>query len=76
MLTMHISTVEMKATGKKITSEHFNTAGRNVGAGLTAAVIVSQWTWAATLLQSSNVGWNWRSISLRYLRRHESTGAE
>ena len=47
----------MKKTGTKNTSEHFNTAGRNVGAGLTAAVIVSQWTWAATLLQSSNVGW-------------------
>ena len=25
--------------------------------GLTASVIVSQWTWAATLLQSSNVAW-------------------
>ena len=28
-------------------------------AGLTAAVIVSQWTWAATLLQSSNVSWKY-----------------
>lgn len=36
-------------------SEYFNTAGRSVRTGLTAAVIVSQWTWAATLLQSSNV---------------------
>jgi Na+/proline symporter len=27
--------------------------------GLTAAVIVSQWTWAATLLQSSNVAWQY-----------------
>lgn len=25
--------------------------------GLTASVIISQWTWAATLLQSSNVAW-------------------
>ena len=41
-----------------MTSEHFNTAGRDVKTGLTAAVIVSQWTWAATLLQSSNVAWN------------------
>mmetsp|Transcript_24041 Transcript_24041/g.54586 ORF Transcript_24041/g.54586 Transcript_24041/m.54586 type:complete len:721 (-) Transcript_24041:145-2307(-) len=41
-----------------ITSEHFNTAGRMVKTGLTASVIVSQWTWAATLLQSSNVAWN------------------
>lgn len=40
-----------------ITSEHFNTAGRMIKTGLTASVIVSQWTWAATLLQSSNVAW-------------------
>jgi SSS family transporter len=39
-------------------SEHFNTAGRNVKTGLTASVIVSQWTWAATLLQSSNKAWS------------------
>merc|ERR1719361_2310829 len=30
-----------------------------VKTGLTASVIVSQWTWAATLLQSSNVAWNY-----------------
>jgi SSS family transporter len=41
------------------TSEFFNTAGRTVKTGLTASVIVSQWTWAATLLQSSNVAWNY-----------------
>ena len=35
-----------------ITSEHFNTAGRSIKTGLTASVIVSQWTWAATLLVS------------------------
>lgn len=33
----------------------FNTAGRETRKGLTASVLVSQWTWAATLLQSSNV---------------------
>jgi len=43
----------------EITSEHFNTAGRMVKTGLTASVIVSQWTWAATLLQSSNVAWQY-----------------
>jgi len=42
-----------------VNSEFFNTAGRSVKTGLTAAVIVSQWTWAATLLQSSNVAWNY-----------------
>ena len=40
-------------------SEVFNTAGRSVATGLTASVIVSQWTWAATLLQSSNVAYNY-----------------
>jgi SSS family transporter len=50
-----------KHFGKKgeITSEHFNTAGRMIKTGLTASVIVSQWTWAATLLQSSNVAWQY-----------------
>jgi len=45
--------------GTEQTSEYFNTAGRDVKTGLTASVIVSQWTWAATLLQSSNVAWNY-----------------
>jgi len=43
--------------GSDYTSEHFSTAGRLVKTGLTASVIVGQWTWAATLLQSSNVAW-------------------
>lgn len=43
----------------EMTSEKFNTAGRSVKTGLTASVIVSQWTWAATLLQSSNVAWQY-----------------
>jgi SSS family transporter len=47
------------ANGTQHTSEFFNTAGRSVKTGLTASVIVSQWTWAATLLQSSNVAWNY-----------------
>ena len=45
--------------GTNISSEFFNTAGRNVKTGLTASVIVSQWTWAATLLQSSNVAYQY-----------------
>ena len=36
-----------------------STAGRMVKTGLTASVIISQWTWAATLLQSSNVAWQY-----------------
>jgi urea-proton symporter len=36
-------------------SEYFNTAGRETLTGLMASVLVTQWTWAATLLQSSTV---------------------
>lgn len=42
---------------RTMNSEYFNTAGRSVRTGLTASVIVSQWTWAATLLQSSTVAY-------------------
>ena len=36
-----------------------NTAGRTIKTGLTAAAIVSAWTWAATLLQSSTVAYQY-----------------
>jgi Na+/proline symporter len=55
--TVFLTFLERKFSGSATTSEHFNTAGRDIKTGLTAAVIVSQWTWAATLLQSSNVAW-------------------
>ena len=51
--------LDTKYGGTKMTSEQFNTAGRSVKTGLSASVIVSQWTWAATLLQSSNVAWQY-----------------
>lgn len=41
------------------TSEAFSTAGRTVKSGLVAAAVVSSWTWAATLLQSSAVAYNY-----------------
>jgi len=59
LLTMLLTVLETKFGGVELTSEHYNTAGRNVKTGLTASVIVSQWTWAATLLQSSNVAWQY-----------------
>ncbi|KAI6782551.1 uncharacterized protein J7T54_003562 [Emericellopsis cladophorae] len=37
------------------TAEMFTTAGRSVKSGLVAAAVVSSWTWAATLLQSTGV---------------------
>ncbi|WOL04353.1 urea-proton symporter DUR3 [Canna indica] len=51
--------LEKRYLGSRHTSEWFNTAGRNVKTGLIASVIVSQWTWAATILQSSNVAWQY-----------------
>jgi Na+/proline symporter len=59
IFTVLLTWLEQKVVGGRTKgSEHFNTAGRNVKIGLTGSVIVSQWTWAATLLQSSNVAWN------------------
>mmetsp|Transcript_8216 Transcript_8216/g.11087 ORF Transcript_8216/g.11087 Transcript_8216/m.11087 type:complete len:684 (+) Transcript_8216:550-2601(+) len=51
--------LDKRYVGVNISSEFFNTAGRSVKTGLTASVIVSQWTWAATLLQSSNVAFTY-----------------
>lgn len=55
--TVGMLKLEEKYAKTKMSSEFFNTAGRDIKVGLTAAVLVSQWTWAATLLQSSNVAW-------------------
>nr|QPB67292.1 urea active transporter 3.2 [Bangia sp. ESS1] len=57
--TVGLVLIEQHVLGRKMDSEFFNTAGRSVKTGLTASVIVSQWTWAATLLQSSNVAYKY-----------------
>ncbi len=49
--------VETKWLGTKKTFEWFSTAGRNIKVGLLASSVVSAWTWAATLLQSSTVAY-------------------
>lgn len=59
LFTVGLVYLEQKFTGAVMTSEAFNTAGRTIGSALTASVIVSQWTWAATLLQSSNVAYKY-----------------
>ena len=59
LATAIIMGLDKRYGGTNISSEYFNTAGRNVKTGLTASVIVSQWTWAATLLQSSNVAYQY-----------------
>ncbi|CAF1919309.1 unnamed protein product [Brassica oleracea var. botrytis] len=59
VFTSFLVWLEKRYVGARHTSEWFNTAGRNVKTGLIASVIVSQWTWAATILQSSNVAWKY-----------------
>jgi len=59
VLTVLLTCMERMVSTDGTSSEQFNTAGRSVKIGLTGSVIVSQWTWAATLLQSSNVAWNY-----------------
>lgn len=48
---------ETKWLGTRKTFEWFSTAGRTVKTGLIASSVVSAWTWAATLLQSSTVAY-------------------
>ncbi|KAF3335918.1 urea-proton symporter DUR3-like protein [Carex littledalei] len=59
VFTSFLVWLEKRYVGSIHTSEWFNTAGRSVKTGLIASVIVSQWTWAATILQSSNVAWKY-----------------
>ncbi|CAM8937659.1 unnamed protein product [Rhodiola kirilowii] len=59
VFTSFLVWLEKRYVGSKHTSEWFNTAGRNVKTGLIASVIVSQWTCSATILQSSNVAWEY-----------------
>ena len=59
LITTLLIWLEYKFTSSKNTSEQFSTAGRTVKTGLIANVICSQWTWAATVLQSSNVAWQY-----------------
>ncbi|CAL5436050.1 unnamed protein product [Camellia sinensis] len=56
VFTSFLVWLEKRYVGSRHTSEWFNTAGRNVKTGLIASVIVSQ---AATILQSSNVSWEY-----------------
>lgn len=49
--------IESKWLETKKNFEWFYTAGRNVKSGRIAALVVSSWTWAATILQSSSVAY-------------------
>ncbi|KAH0382066.1 solute symporter family transporter, partial [Aureobasidium melanogenum] len=59
-LMMGISHLQNKYTRFNTkTSEEFNTASRSIKPGLIASGIVSAWTWAATLLQSATVAYEY-----------------
>jgi Na+/proline symporter len=50
---------DRKVYKTKSTAETIYSAGRDNTSGLTASVLVSQWTWTATLLESSNAAWKY-----------------
>ncbi|KAG0034897.1 hypothetical protein BGZ81_002304 [Podila clonocystis] len=54
-----ITMIQKRFLGEKVTSEEYMAAGRNVKTGLVASAVVSSWTWAATLLQSSSVAYKY-----------------
>lgn len=59
-LGMITTTYVLKRYNSEVqTSEMFSTAGRTVKSGLVASAVVSSWTWAATLLQSSGIGYRY-----------------
>lgn len=59
-LAMIFTTFVLKRYNNElVTSEAFSTAGRTVKTGLVASAVVSSWTWAATLLQSSAVAYKY-----------------
>lgn len=59
LLTVALVYIDQYFFRRTLNSEYFNTAGRSVKTGLTAAVIVSQWSWTASLLQSTNVAYKY-----------------
>ncbi|KAF9952502.1 hypothetical protein BGZ72_006163 [Mortierella alpina] len=54
-----ITMIQKRFLGEKVTSEEYMAAGRDVKTGLVASAVVSSWTWAATLLQSSSVAYKY-----------------
>jgi Na+/proline symporter len=54
-----ITMIQKRFLGEQVTSEEYMAAGRSVKTGLVASAVVSSWTWAATLLQSSSVAYKY-----------------
>lgn len=53
VMMIAITKLQVRYTPYSMSSDEFNSASRTVKPGLVAAGVVSAWTWAATLLQSS-----------------------
>ena len=68
MVQIFITWVLRRYNNELQTSEMFSTAGRTVKSGLVASAVVSSWTWAATLLQSSSVAFRYGMDYLREIR--------
>ncbi|KAJ3339505.1 hypothetical protein HDU91_001012, partial [Kappamyces sp. JEL0680] len=59
LLVTMLTVAEERYLGDQQTAESYTSASRSVKTGLVASAIVSAWTWAATLLQSSTVAYKY-----------------
>jgi len=59
LIVLIVVRIETRWLGTKKTFEWFSTAGRTIKTGLLITSVVSAWTWAATLLQSSTVAYQY-----------------
>jgi urea-proton symporter len=56
---MMLVTEIMKRRGNILNGEEFTVAKRSLGTGLTAAGVISSWTWSVTLLSSCTVAYEY-----------------
>lgn len=54
---MSIIVIYLAKKRKENTAESYLTAGRSVGLGLATASVVAEWTWAATIMVASQLGY-------------------
>ncbi|KAL9939634.1 hypothetical protein V8E36_001451 [Tilletia maclaganii] len=59
IVVVFISRTLVKYANLSTDSEEFSVARRSLGTGLTAAAVISSWTWSTTLLSSSSTAYNY-----------------
>ncbi|KAK0551484.1 hypothetical protein OC846_003262 [Tilletia horrida] len=59
IVVVFISRTLVKYANLRSDSEEFSVARRSLGTGLTAAAVISSWTWSTTLLSSSSTAYNY-----------------